>query len=89
MRGARTVAEQIAEGSVVTLASLRPGTVAQVVAIERGHGAHHRLAELGLRVGSRVVAVRGTATGPMIVEVLGTRLVLGRGLAWNIMVRGM
>ncbi len=79
--------DRIAEESVASLSSLQPGANAKIVAIERGRSAHHRLTELGLRVGSHVTVVRGRATGPMIVEVLGTRLVLGRGLGSSIMAR--
>ena len=50
-----------------------------------GHGLKHRLAEMGLSVGTELLLVRSEG-GPVVVEVRSTRLMLGRGMAHRIMV---
>jgi Fe2+ transport system protein FeoA len=63
---------------------------------EHGHHEHgggrqgdilmHRLAELGLTPGMRLEVIN-RSPGPFIVQVRGTRLVLGRGMVERIVVR--
>lgn len=56
-----------------------------MTAMHGGHGLKHRLAEMGLSVGAEVLLVR-FGGGPVVVEVRGTRLMLGRGMMHRIMV---
>jgi len=49
---------------------------------------NHRLAEMGLSVGTEVVLIRREG-GPVVVNVRGTRLMLGRGMAYRIMVESI
>jgi len=67
------------------LTMLSPGTCGKVVAMHGGHGLRHRLAEMGLSIGAKVLLVR-FGGGPVVVEVRGTRLMLGRGMAHRVMV---
>lgn len=70
------------------LASLAPGQVGRVVAVHGGHGVALRLRRLGLRPGAVVRTVgRGPWRGPVLVEVGGYRVALGRGLARRILVQ--
>jgi len=69
----------------LSLAFLQEGKKARVIDIFGGRGMVRRLMEMGLSPGSEVTVVRNSL-GPMIVEVRGVRLALGRGLASRIVV---
>ncbi len=71
----------------VSLASLPPGGEGRLVAIHGGRGQALRLRRLGLRPGAlvRIVAAGGWG-GPVLVEVDGCRVAVGRGLARHILV---
>ena len=72
---------------MVPLAALQPGTTAQVVGIQ-GRGVALRLARMGIRPGARVRLVnRGPFAGPLLVEVDGLRVAVGRGVARRILVQ--
>ncbi len=71
-----------------TADQLPPGHAATVLAVQAGRGVALRLRTLGLRPGSVVRALaHGPLRGPVILEVEGTRLALGRGIARRILVR--
>ncbi|MGQ9699516.1 MAG: FeoA family protein [Candidatus Bipolaricaulaceae bacterium] len=74
--------------SAIPLPKLHPGTMGTVYAVlGPGKGAHLRLLALGLRPGAVVRLVgRGPGRGAFLVEVDGTRVALGRGLAQRILV---
>jgi ferrous iron transport protein A len=61
---------------------------AQVLCVTSDHGANRRLAQLGI-VAGEVVEVRRSAPlgGPILVEVHGSTVALGRGLARKVLVR--
>jgi len=67
------------------LTMLRPGTRARVTAVCGGRGFNQRLASMGILPGAELVMVKGGVGGPVIVEVLGSRFVLGRGMAHRVM----
>jgi ferrous iron transport protein A len=69
------------------LIALRPGETGQVVGIRGGFGLARRLAELGLTPGEPVRVLAAGRGGPVLVEVRGTRLALGRGMAAKVFVR--
>lgn len=56
------------------------GTPLTLVSAADDDGAAHRLASLGLRVGSRFSLIAKTAGGGRVVLVAGTRVALGRSL---------
>jgi len=58
-------------------------TVATVKAINAGFKAIRFLADLGIHEGEKIRIVK-TDIGPVIVEVKGTRVAIGRGLARKI-----
>lgn len=74
--------------SGIPLSDLAPGQEAQVQGIVGpGRAVRLRLAALGVRPGARVrVLGHGPGRGPLLIEVDGTRLALGRGLARRILV---
>ncbi len=72
----------------IPLSELVPGQAGSVYAVlGPGKGVQLRLIALGLRPGANVRVVgRGPGHGPILVEVNGTRVALGRGLAKRILV---
>ena len=60
---------------------------AKVVAIEGGHGVCSHLNTLGIHVGDLIVVVdRAPFRGPVLVEIHGSRVALGRGVAKKVRV---
>ena len=47
----------------------------------------HRLAELGLGIGSRIVITQSSGSGPVILDVEGSRIALGHRMTERILVR--
>jgi ferrous iron transport protein A len=73
--------------SAVPLTSLIPGQKALVQEVlGPGRGTRLRLAALGLRRGACVRLIRHGVGGPILLEVDGTWVALGRGLARRILV---
>lgn len=68
------------------LSMMAEGSRAIVTAIQGGHGLNRRLAEMGVFVNSEIALIR-TGGGPVVVEVRGSRLAIGRGMAQRVMVR--
>ena len=72
-----------------TLDRLEMGAVATVVAIHGGFGMARNLRRMGVHPGDTVRVVgSGAFRGPILVEVHGCRLALGRGVARRIEVAG-
>ncbi len=79
---------EIAASAPVPLDSLTPQARAEIVALPEGHGAARRLAELGIFIGGQVKVVRiAPLSGPVLLEVRGSLVALGRRLAHRIVVR--
>lgn len=71
----------------ISLIELKDGETGVIVSVHGGRMLTKRLADLGLRPGIEIKILRKTFfSGPVQVEVFGSRLVLGRGLASKIMV---
>jgi Fe2+ transport system protein FeoA len=69
----------------LTLADIDDGKTGIILSILGGRMLTKRLADLGLKQGTEVKVIRRTIfSGPVQVEVCGSRLVLGRGLASKI-----
>jgi ferrous iron transport protein A len=60
---------------------------AKVIDIEGGWGVKKRLSQMGIHPGDLVTVVRyGALGGPMVIEVHGFQLALGRGVASQVFV---
>jgi Fe2+ transport system protein FeoA len=69
------------------LTDIDDGKIAVIVSIVGGKALTKRLADLGFTEGTEIRILRRTLfTGPVQVEVCGSKLVLGRGLASKIFV---
>jgi len=63
---------------------------AEVIEVSGDHGANRRLAHLGILVGATVHVLRAAPLGgPVLVEVQGTTVAVGRSLARKVSVRMM
>ncbi len=68
------------------LTMISPGERVTLVEVTAGHGARHRLTELGLIPGVELSVVQDDG-GPLLLAVHDSRLALGRGMAHKIMVK--
>jgi len=64
-----------------------PGELVQVATVRAGWGLQRRLADMGLTPGVQVRVVNSQRPGPVVIEIRGSRLALGQGLAHKIMVK--
>jgi len=75
------------EKSEISLNELEDGQIANIISVLGGKMLTKRLADLGITSGTEVKVIRRTLfSGPVQVEVAGSRLVLGWGLASKIVV---
>jgi Fe2+ transport system protein FeoA len=68
------------------LAIVQAGRKVRFVAMEAGHGLRGRLAAMGLVPGVEINVLGNSMHRPFLVEVKGSRIMLGRGMAKKIMV---
>lgn len=74
--------------TTIPLGSVPSGEDAEIVRICAGCRATSRLYELGLTPGTTVKIIANDFHGPIIFEVRGSRLSLGRGISERVSVRG-
>jgi ferrous iron transport protein A len=73
---------------LIPLSCLCEGQIGEIVQLCGGCGMIQRLAEMGLTPGVKIKVMRKCAfSGPVEVEVRGTNLALGRGVAARILVK--
>ena len=70
----------------IPLAMVRPGCRVRLVAVHGGRGLIGRLSAMGLVPGVEIEVLNTNGAGPMVVKVMGSRLMLGRGLAQKVLV---
>lgn len=71
---------------VLPLSMALPGDCVRLTAIKTGHGLQQRLADMGLLPGSEVRVLQSHPSGPILIEVKGSRLVIGHGMSSKILV---
>jgi ferrous iron transport protein A len=69
------------------LSTLREGERAVVVRVEGGYGVRRKLADMGILPGKVIGVNHGRGNGPRVVIVDQTKLILGKGLLFKIMVK--
>jgi len=72
---------------LIPLAMVIPGEVVQVVDVRAGWGLQRRLADMGLTPGVIIRVMNSQRPGPIIIDLRGSRLVLGYGMTQRILVR--
>jgi len=73
-------------GYRMPLAMVPPGEAVTVADIRAGRGLARRLADIGLTPGTVLKVIRGNGSGPTLIDIRGTRLALGFGVAQKVMV---
>ena len=68
------------------LSQVREGQTVVLVRIEAGHGLNNRLAAMGLLPKAQIKVVNNHHPGPFVIDLKGSRMALGRGMANKIMV---
>ena len=68
------------------LAMVSPGETVTVVGVRAGWGLTRRLADMGLVPGTKLMVINSQMPGPIIIDLRGSRLVLGHGMAQKILV---
>jgi Fe2+ transport system protein FeoA len=68
------------------LSMASPGETVRVTAVRAGWGLQRRLADLGLTLGVKVRVISSGRPGPVVLDVRGSRLALGQGVAHKIIV---
>lgn len=70
----------------MSLLDVRPGSRARIRSIGGGRALMGRLCSMGLFPGTEALVVSGRRGGPVIVQIRGSRIALGCGMAGKIMV---
>jgi ferrous iron transport protein A len=61
------------------LAFVQTGRQVRIVVIVAGHGLQGRLANMGLVPGTEIRVLSNPMQGPFLIEIKGSRIMLGRG----------
>jgi ferrous iron transport protein A len=69
------------------LAMARPGELVTVIGVRAGRGLQKRLADMGLIPGVQIRVIASQMSGPVVIDLKGARVALGRGIAQKIVVR--
>jgi Fe2+ transport system protein FeoA len=68
------------------LSMASPGEEVKVVSVSAGRGLSQRLADMGLTPGTLLTIINNHGAGPVLINLRGTRLALGFGIAQKITV---
>jgi len=69
------------------LAMARPGALVTVIGVRAGWGLQRRLADMGLTPGVQIRVMNSQMPGPVVIDLRGSRVALGRGIALKIVVK--
>ena len=64
------------------------GETVTVTGVRAGWGLQRRLADMGLTPGVQIRVINSQMAGPVLIDLRGSRVALGRGVAQKILVRG-
>ncbi len=70
------------------LSVTQSGEKVQLVSIEAGRNLNSRLTSMGILPNVVITVVSNGHPGPLVISVKGSKMMLGRGMAHKIMVRG-
>ena len=74
------------ETTLKPLSQVPEGRTVVLVRIDAGHGLNNRLAVMGLLPNVEFKVVNNHHSGPFVIELKGSRMALGRGMANKILV---
>ena len=83
-----TIMQRSTMNNLVPLTSVGVGRRVRVSRVDGGHGLRGQLCAMGLTPGMPVEVV-ADGGGPVVLSVLGSRVMIGRGMAAKIMVRAV
>jgi ferrous iron transport protein A len=69
------------------LAMARPTELVTVIGVRAGWGLQRRLADMGLTPGTQIRVINSQMSGPVLIDLRGSRLAVGRGVAQKILVK--
>ena len=69
------------------LAMACPSEPVTVTGVKAGWGLQRRLADMGLTPGVRIRVINSQMSGPVLIDLRGSRVALGRGVAQKILVK--
>jgi len=75
-------------GQGMPLAMVRPGELVTVIGVRAGRGLLRKLADMGLTPGIQMRVINSQMSGPVLIDLRGSRVALGRGVAQKVMVMG-
>ncbi len=82
--------ESVSKQEAIRLDLIKRHQSAKVIDIQGGLGVKKRLSQIGIHPGDVITVVRyGPLGGPLVIEVHGFQLALGRGVASQILVEEM
>jgi ferrous iron transport protein A len=71
----------------ITLDQVNENRKAEVIDIQGGQGIRQRLSQMGIHPGDAITILRyGALRGPILIEIHGSQVALGRGIASRIIV---
>jgi len=68
------------------LSKVKAGETVKLAGIEAGRGLKNRLASMGLVTNVEITVVSNSHPGPFVISVKNSKMMLGRGMAYKIMV---
>ncbi|MFW6120312.1 MAG: FeoA family protein [Petrotogales bacterium] len=71
---------------IMPLTMAKSGEMLKVVGLRGGWGIHKRVTDMGLTRGVHIRIINCQMPGPVVIELRGSRVALGRGIAQRIMV---
>jgi len=72
---------------IMSLAELPSGLTGRIVEIAAGRGLSRRIQAIGVRLNKKITKISGMPMrGPVVIQVGGTRVGLGHGMARKVMV---
>ena len=77
---------KVTEKKAVLLSAVESGTRVKVLQIDAGHGLRSRLTAMGILPNTEITVVKNSHSGPFVLNVKGSKIVLGRGMAHKIVV---
>jgi ferrous iron transport protein A len=74
-------------GRGMPLAMVSPGKLVTVAGVRAGWGLQRRLADMGLTPGVQIRVLNSQMPSPVLIDLRGSRVALGRGVAQKILVK--